>query len=93
MADLRLEILKSSRDGTNGHITVTCRIRDDSDPVTGVGALEICGIDPLELVAKYNGDPQAWLAVMGREMAERHRQRTAVVADLSKLTGKSVDIG
>ena len=87
-----LHILDISKDG-NGHVTVKCRIDDSaSDPVHGTGAVELLGIDAMEIESRYNGNVRRWLHRMGMEMLRRHRSRTAVHDQLGELKGKRIEL-
>jgi len=88
----KLHIKDVDRNAMTGLITLEARIIDEADPVNGTGAVERWHIEALEITTKYNGDSEAWLNHVAREMLNRHRLRTAAHTSLHGWKGKSMII-
>lgn len=83
-----LEIKDTHKNGVNGHITVMCRIIDDTDAANGVGVYEKWGISALELSQRFDGDAEQWLRTkVTPTMQQRHADRVAAHSSLAKLKG------
>jgi len=89
---IRLEILEAGKDGSTGHMTVMARIIDDTDKAHGTGAVEIYGIESMELQSKYSGDVGKWLHWVSRQMHHKHCKRAAAHVELAQWKGKTIDI-
>ena len=87
-----LHIMDISKNAITGLIIVEARIIETVDGVETVGAVERSQVEALEIATKYDGNTDAWLARIGREMLERHRLRTAAHTGVEKWKGQRMEI-
>lgn len=90
---MKLRIVKTDKDGLSGHITVHCRVYDPDDATDGTGALEVHGIEPLELERAFGGDIQRWLSErVAVTMKSRHQSRVTAQRAMREMRGTEIDI-
>lgn len=83
-----LHIMDISKNAATGLIIVEARIIETVDDREIMGAVERSQVEALEIATKYDGDTDAWLMRIGREMLQRHRARTTVHTGVEKWQGQ-----
>lgn len=90
---IKLHILRASKNGVNGHLTIHAKIIEDRENGEHLeGAVESWGIDPLALQSRFDGDVHRWRAWVTDKMLLNHRHRSVVHESINGWTGKKFEI-
>lgn len=94
----KFRLLRTSPDidASVGHHTIEVSVQEvtmtPSPVLMDQGETEKYGISAAELIAKFGGDVEKWLAWVGQDMLQKHNQRVGIQTSLLQLHNTSVDI-